>query len=534
MYSTMSQLVMKLRSGVPRSPTYHSNLGEIRDEYEESEGEDLEDEDYVYSEGDPQSEPCSPCPQYIKRELYQIMNYDDITKKMKASVANIAALLDITTDEATVLLQYMRWNEEKVMEAYFSNPEKLRLNAGINLFQVASKDNIQFTCKICYDDNCQSPFSLGCGHRYCEDCFGHYLRSKFDEGPVGILTNCPHQKCNQKVTPSCFSSLLSPEHFATYDRLAVTQFLEASKSYKYCPGPNCDRIVASTGATQIDCNHCGHSFCFQCTRDDHRPCACATLVRWEDKCRDESETANWMMVNTKKCSKCLTNIEKNQGCNHMTCRQCRHEFCWICGKDWRGHSSCNRFEADADALRKKSKADLDRYMHYYKRYQNHEIALRLAIEQRVRLEEQLNYIASQAPLQGYSEDNDMRFLRDAADQVIKCRRILMYTYVMGYFLPDSARNKQLFERHQEMLEVYTERLHEFAETKDLSLLDRVEVANYTATVERFRQSLLYDIHDDEIIAHAAAASSSSSSSSNSSRATISSSSIRVTEGLKTT
>ena len=29
-------------------------------------------------------------------------------------------------------------------------------------------------------------------------------------------------------------------------------------------------------------------------------------------------------------------IERSQGCNHMTCR-CGHQFCYICGKDWKNN-----------------------------------------------------------------------------------------------------------------------------------------------------------------------------------------------------
>lgn len=59
----------------------------------------------------------------------------------------------------------------------------------------------------------------------------------------------------------------------------------------------------------------------------------------------------WIKKNTKKCPKCHIDIEKNQGCMHMTCRSCRHEFCWICSGDWKYHGektggfySCNIYK----------------------------------------------------------------------------------------------------------------------------------------------------------------------------------------------
>lgn len=42
---------------------------------------------------------------------------------------------------------------------------------------------------------------------------------------------------------------------------------------------------------------------------------------------------------TKPCVKCNVPIEKNGGCLHMTCTQCRHEWWWCCGADYRlGHA----------------------------------------------------------------------------------------------------------------------------------------------------------------------------------------------------
>jgi hypothetical protein len=59
-------------------------------------------------------------------------------------------------------------------------------------------------------------------------------------------------------------------------------------------------------------------------------------------------------------------------------------------------------------------------------------------------------------------------------KVIDCRRVLKYTYVLGFFLRDLSAEKQLFEHHQEMLEKNTERLQEYTELP-LDQIDRTQV-----------------------------------------------------------
>lgn len=115
------------------------------------------------------------------------------------------------------------------------------------------------------------------------------------------------------------------------------------------------------------------------------------MLKWLQKCKDDSETANWISAHTKDCPKCQSAIEKNGGCNHMTCRKCRYEFCWVCmGKEihlegcqmaifilfyvpgpWSEHRSqyyaCNRFDersaTEARQNQAKSRASLERYLH---------------------------------------------------------------------------------------------------------------------------------------------------------------------------
>ena len=42
----------------------------------------------------------------------------------------------------------------------------------------------------------------------------------------------------------------------------------------------------------------------------------------------------------KRCPRCHMFIEKNEGCNHMTCL-CSHQFCYVCLADWQErHYQC--------------------------------------------------------------------------------------------------------------------------------------------------------------------------------------------------
>ncbi len=56
------------------------------------------------------------------------------------------------------------------------------------------------------------------------------------------------------------------------------------------------------------------------------------------KKRDQSgvdaSSSSWMKKNSKPCPECESPIEKDGGCNHMTCIPCGHQFCWVCLKPW--------------------------------------------------------------------------------------------------------------------------------------------------------------------------------------------------------
>jgi len=80
---------------------------------------------------------------------------------------------------------------------------------------------------------------------------------------------------------------------------------------------------------------CGKRYCAKCGNDDHG----------KEPCPPPAETLQWLGKNSKPCPNCKNPIEKNGGCDHMTCRPpmgCGHEFWFSCGCNYRGKHTCGK------------------------------------------------------------------------------------------------------------------------------------------------------------------------------------------------
>ena len=84
------------------------------------------------------------------------------------------------------------------------------------------------------------------------------------------------------------------------------------------------------------CVNCKFKTCFQCREATHAPLTCEQNQAFlrAQLAPTDTKSLMWMSKNTKRC-RCKVMIEKNNGCDHMTCSQCRAEWCWLCGANYR-------------------------------------------------------------------------------------------------------------------------------------------------------------------------------------------------------
>jgi ariadne-1 len=348
-------------------------------------------------------------------------------------------------------------------------------------------------------------FALKCGHRYCVDCYQQYLTQKIQEEGEAARVQCPADGCHLIIDAASLDLLVTPVLAKRYNELLNRTYVDDREVLKWCPAPDCPNAV-ECGIKKKDLDRvvptvacaCGHRFCFGCILNDHQPAPCELVKRWLKKCADDSETANWISANTKECPKCNSTIEKNGGCNHMTCRKCKHEFCWMCMGLWSEHGTswynCNRFEeksgTDARDAQAKSRVSLERYLHYYNRYANHEQSARLDKDIYQKTEKKMVQLQTASGMSWI----EVQYLHAASQALQMCRQTLKWTYAFAFYL---ARNNltEIFEDNQKDLEMAVEALSEMFEKPVAELSDphlKVEILDKTSYCTRRRVILLED------------------------------------------
>jgi hypothetical protein len=171
---------------------------------------------------------------------------------------------------------------------------------------------------------------------------------------------CPVVDCKRSLTHRDLRRILDHEIYEQYQRTTQRVRDETSPLARWCVSPACgELIMCPSDASTFSCPSCATVGCFHCRGRAHR---FAFLCRASPSKREDASYLEWERSvgdhrAVRACPQCHMRIWKNDGCNHMTCAHCFHQYCWVCDADWhRRHYACGRDadpRSDADAVRRR-------------------------------------------------------------------------------------------------------------------------------------------------------------------------------------
>jgi hypothetical protein len=206
--------------------------------------------------------------------------------------------------------------------------------------------SLEELCPVCFC-NLSDPIKLPCGHSYCLMCLQHLLRSHCQPGSNFSLVKCVAEidtgadatsksPCDANVLNATIRELLTPaEETALFEASFLSHVHARSKQFRYCPTPDCRVIYRhcedddSDDGRVLQCPACLARICARCHVEFHEGLTCPEYI--DAASGGLRALQRWKEANgVKACPTCKADLEKNGGCNHITCASCGTHMCWVC------------------------------------------------------------------------------------------------------------------------------------------------------------------------------------------------------------
>ena len=191
-------------------------------------------------------------------------------------------------------------------------------------------NNEENICMVCLDEINKEDlenYKIECEHKFCKECWINYIEEKIKSNEE-IL--CMEKTCLKKINDKRIRDFIKDNDILLkkYENYDLKRKVYNNSNMKFCPFPDCNGFGIIKNLTDpnnkfIKCSN-GHEFCFVCLKKWHKGKKCKEEVLDKNLKKLKNE------INSKRCPNCGIFLIKYDGCNHITCSNCKYEFCWIC------------------------------------------------------------------------------------------------------------------------------------------------------------------------------------------------------------
>lgn len=168
-----------------------------------------------------------------------------------------------------------------------------------------------------------------CKHRFCRPCAREVVKQKLRVGDFDEI-KCFEHLCEMTIPIQTISDLfknIDPHVYLKYRALRDLRCQERDPLVRFCPNQYCRLQLRADNLNvrKLTCPDCQESICFRCREEWHG---------YDTSCESnlQNKLERWAVDrgDVSFCPVCQTKIQKDGGCNHITCPFCRYEFCWLC------------------------------------------------------------------------------------------------------------------------------------------------------------------------------------------------------------
>lgn len=215
--------------------------------------------------------------------------------------------------------------------------------------------NNNFECAVCLEQQPRSDIFLPHPEdpfRHCElcrTCARRHFREATNQRRFPmycpVCTASSTQNELKPLSDQVICSVLDIDEQGKFYRQSLASYADKALDVKTCLTPDCIGVGIVDEVGRCRCATCHLDWCALCDSGHDADSSCEAFANWlrENSAADAHFDELVQKQKMRRCPSCGHMVQKESGCNHMTCR-CQHHFCYSCGRSLNANAPYSHFQ----------------------------------------------------------------------------------------------------------------------------------------------------------------------------------------------